>query len=464
MPINVFKTDSPRYDDANIVQDVACDGDYIFIYRGYVHPLGANVVHIYKLNGINVGYFRVNAAVGDYSQDELIGGSSHPSQLEAEGIDIRDGNLIILSTDVWRENCPVVTYNDKNYAHISSSATTGGRTPDASTSWMPTTASSTSGTWSSSATYQVGDYSRRAKVVHELQQQMDNTVLDRGINNGLVPRESSASLHIAGSAVDISFPHGDAFQIMQYSELGQFFRNVMTINGMNMFRFYDFRDGANNDNYTQIKVVRTGGRSYTEFRAKTGFDGGGINLYGDDDSGVPGNTIIYSVGGNTNYNVRIQETGAFRPGSDSSQNLGTGGYRWNNIYGASGIVSTSDRELKQDIGEVPDKVLDAWEDVRFVQYRFKSAVTEKGAKARKHFGVIAQDIYETFERHGLNAFEYGLIGYDEWEAQEEVKDEDGSIVVEERAADRIWSVRFDECQFLEMALQRRELERLKAAR
>ncbi|WP_367576963.1 tail fiber domain-containing protein [Shouchella clausii] len=121
-----------------------------------------------------------------------------------------------------------------------------------------------------------------------------------------------------------------------------------------------------------------------------------------------------------------------------------------------------DRRLKQDIEPIPNEVLDAWADVEFVQYRFKDAVLEKGDDARIHVGLIAQNIYEVFEAHGLNAFDYGLIGYDEWPAQGEVRDESGNIVQESRKAGSIWSVRFDECQFLELALQRREMERLKA--
>ncbi|PAD17414.1 tail fiber domain-containing protein [Shouchella clausii] len=470
MPINVFKTPTPTSDNTHIVQDVASDGKYLFILRGGVHPLGSNVIQIFEVTGYEVGSFNADLSLGDYSEAELLGGASDlgiPVQHEPEGIDVKDGQLLVLSTDVWRQNCPIVSHEGKNYAMIAGQDLQGGRQPNASTDWIVTKKSATQGQWSSSTTYKPGEYSKRGKVVHSLGHRLTVQAMSaKGIFNAVQPRQSTASVHIPGSAIDVSIPYGDAFQMAQYSELGQFFRYMLTINNMNSFRFYDFRDGADNLNHSSITVVRHSGRVYTEIRAKsTHFEGGGINLYGSDDStGVAGSTLIYSHNkeNNESHNVRLQATGAFRPGKDGTQNLGTASYRWNNIYGSSDTINTSDRRLKQDIKPIPNEVLDAWADVEFVQYRFKDAVLEKGDDARIHVGLIAQNIYEVFEAHGLSAFDYGLIGYDEWPAQEEVRDESGNIVQESRKAGSIWSVRFDECQFLELALQRREMERLKA--
>ena len=48
------------------------------------------------------------------------------------------------------------------------------------------------------------------------------------------------------------------------------------------------------------------------------------------------------------------------------------------------------------------------------RFRFKTAVAKKGAAARIHFGVIAQEIAQAFESEGLDPHHYALFCYDEW--------------------------------------------------
>jgi hypothetical protein len=114
----------------------------------------------------------------------------------------------------------------------------------------------------------------------------------------------------------------------------------------------------------------------------------------------------------------------------------------------------SDRNLKTEISEIPDSWLDAWQEVDFVRYKFKKAIYEKGLSgARWHIGLISQDIHEKFKKYGLDALEIGVLCYDKWEKQE---DSNGLVV----QSGEVWSIRPDECQFMEMALMRRSLRRL----
>lgn len=147
--------------------------------------------------------------------------------------------------------------------------------------------------------------------------------------------------------------------------------------------------------------------------------------------------------------------GILPPGEDNVFSLGHSTKRWSTVWAATGVSSTSDRNYKQQITEIPDEVLDAWADVEYVQFKFNEAVETKGIEgARWHVGVIAQKIEEAFKEHGLDAFEYGLIGLDKFE-----NEWNGDELI--RPAGEIYSIRADECQFLEMALMRRELRRLK---
>ena len=153
-------------------------------------------------------------------------------------------------------------------------------------------------------------------------------------------------------------------------------------------------------------------------------------------------------------------TKQFIPLNDNVVNLGSGSYRWKQLYAGTTTISTSDERVKDNIEPIPDEVLDAWKDVNWVQYQFKESIAEKGENARIHSGAIAQRIQEAFEAHGLDATRYGLLCYDEWDAEEEQKDEQGNVVQEARPAGNRYSLRYEEALCIEAAYQRRRADRL----
>lgn len=171
---------------------------------------------------------------------------------------------------------------------------------------------------------------------------------------------------------------------------------------------------------------------------------------------------------------RFDQSGNFIPGSDNTLSLGTGGMRFSVVYAGSGSINTSDARAKQQIGDVPDAWLDAWGDVEWVRYKFNDAVQAKGDEARWHFGLIAQQVRDAFAAHGLDALTLGLLCHDEWAAipaipaVEEERDEAGEIITPaspaqpgHEAGER-WGLRYDECQAIEAAYQRRRIARLEA--
>jgi len=140
----------------------------------------------------------------------------------------------------------------------------------------------------------------------------------------------------------------------------------------------------------------------------------------------------------------------------TARNLGLANNGWNNLYVGAAPILASDKNLKTEVSEIPDSWLDAWQEVDYVKYKFKDAVAQKGLSgARWHVGHIAQDIYDKFNTHNLNAFDIGMLCYDKWD---ESSDENGNIT----PSGEIWSIRPDECQFMEMALMRRSINRLKS--
>jgi len=149
--------------------------------------------------------------------------------------------------------------------------------------------------------------------------------------------------------------------------------------------------------------------------------------------------------------LRIKADGTVRPGADNTQTLGDGSFRWNTVYAGTGTINTSDEREKQQIQDIEAAALRAVRRIHFKQFKFNEAVEAKGAGARWHFGVIAQQVKAAFEAEGLDAFQYGLLCYDEQPEQPEVMDDEGNIVTPYRAAGNRYGVRYDELLVLKMA-------------
>ena len=199
------------------------------------------------------------------------------------------------------------------------------------------------------------------------------------------------------------------------------------------------------------------------------------------------------------------------PVTDNVSDLGTGSQRYKNLYLANNPTVSSDQRLKTDPLPIPDAILDAWGEVSPVTFQYLAAVAEKGAgNARIHFGYIAQHVVEAFERHGVDPFRYGIVGWDaearaiektvaervprmeqvavvapplppEMQAAastkaspptielREVRDDAGNVVFDmvdrvivehEETGETVLNLRYDQCAVLEAAYQRRRADRL----
>lgn len=155
--------------------------------------------------------------------------------------------------------------------------------------------------------------------------------------------------------------------------------------------------------------------------------------------------------GSLTERLRIKADGTVRPGADNTQTLGDGSFRWSTVYAGTGAINTSDEREKQQIHDVDAAALRAVRRIQFKQFKFNDAVESKGEGARWHFGVIAQQVKEAFEAEGLDAFAYGLLCYDKWEATPEIVDEEGVVIQVTRPAGNRYGVRYDELLALKLA-------------
>lgn len=226
-------------------------------------------------------------------------------------------------------------------------------------------------------------------------------------------------------------------------------------------------DGASYGILKTVNATTTGTLSFFKSAANTHYfqtnnSGGGHFVYFD------------AANGPTNWYFK----GVVAPSTDNSFTLGASGLRWSVVYAGTATINTSDERTKQQVQDIDDAVLRAWGKVKFQQFKFNDAVEKKGPDgARWHFGVIAQHVKAAFESEGLDAFMYGLLCYDEFEAQyedvfEDVEvvtvDEDGneSKTTETRAtgekrlvrpAGNMYGIRYEEALVLECAYLRSKL-------
>jgi len=142
-----------------------------------------------------------------------------------------------------------------------------------------------------------------------------------------------------------------------------------------------------------------------------------------------------------------------------------GTWTWN----GTACQITSDQRLKQQIAEIDDKLLDAWEDVNLVQFKYNDAVDQKGKdKARLHTGYVVQQIDEACKSHNVDISEYGLYCHEEYpqETEEvEVEQADGTKTKEKkviREASEHYSLRYTEVYAVECMYLRRCIARLTA--
>ncbi len=152
--------------------------------------------------------------------------------------------------------------------------------------------------------------------------------------------------------------------------------------------------------------------------------------------------------------------GDFKPTSPNNYTLGTASYKWKEIWCTqSSINSSSDERIKSNIKLIPDNVLDAWENVNWIEFQYNDAISEKGENARLHTGLIAQRVASAFKQADVQIDKYGFYLYDKWDSEEASFDENGKEVRPAIKAGDAYGIRYTEALCMEAAYQRRRAER-----
>jgi len=121
--------------------------------------------------------------------------------------------------------------------------------------------------------------------------------------------------------------------------------------------------------------------------------------------------VVIPTNGYIRGKLDVGGSGVF-PVDDNAQDLGRSGNRFKNIYAANNVINRSDAKLKKVRGGLSDAELAAAKGIPIKVFQYLDAVTEKGAKARLHIGVIAQEVVAAFEAQNLDPWVYGVVGKD----------------------------------------------------
>lgn len=205
--------------------------------------------------------------------------------------------------------------------------------------------------------------------------------------------------------------------------------------------------------------------------------GGGDNNVRGFTFGVDGDTGVFATGADWNAagsEIQVFSDGAtltrssptfFIPGSDNSIMSGHPSFRWTTVYAVTGAINTSDARVKTAVTALTNDELEAAIELsnEIGTYQFLDAVATKGSAARKHIGLTVQRAIEIMESHGLTAFDYGFICYDEWDAETREVEVDGVMATEvTNPAGNRFSFRYDELnQFVIRGLNEKQ-KRLEA--
>ena len=203
---------------------------------------------------------------------------------------------------------------------------------------------------------------------------------------------------------------------------------------------------------TGSNIGRNVNNSALRLDGGTGWDNGAsIVIYGKDNAieDNAGSILLRVSPGYGNRNMNLYPSGTW-------------------TWAGQAVQLVSDQRLKQQIDRIDDKLLDAWEDVNLVQFKYNDAVEQKGNTARLHTGYVVQQIDSACKSHNVDISQYGLYCHEEYpeETEEvEVEQKDGTKTKETKAireASEHYSLRYTEVYAVECMYLRRCIARLTA--
>ena len=129
---------------------------------------------------------------------------------------------------------------------------------------------------------------------------------------------------------------------------------------------------------------------------------------------------VYIVG--SNAGIKFGNNSAFVPtdssgnNSDNARDVGSSSVRFDDIFATNSSIQTSDQNEKEQIASLTTVEITAAKAISklFKTFKWQDKVAAKGDAARKHAGVIAQEVQTAMTDAGLNAAHYAFWCSDTW--------------------------------------------------
>ncbi|MDZ7904593.1 MAG: hypothetical protein U5N55_01505 [Cypionkella sp.] len=289
---------APENSYAYVVQGLAVKDSKVAILYGWTNPRENKAIRVVDYSGNTLSHRLFDGARAIYTDDQLLSDATFgiPYALEPEGLAYDGTQIVSLHADFWRESGSVVSYGGKNFACIAASST--GEIPGTGNAWVVTDLAA-GGAWAAGTTYTRGAaWTRKDKLILSIGAPLVSGA-DYPLLSGTGNQPAPAFLYIGGSVGEIAYKEGTALQIERWNEATQSYLPSLVYDDGRL-RVYG-RDGAD---YASYAVNASTGREIAELRFNGALEnGGGINVYGVNDSSNPGGVVLFGREGSSNLTV-----------------------------------------------------------------------------------------------------------------------------------------------------------------
>lgn len=126
-----------------------------------------------------------------------------------------------------------------------------------------------------------------------------------------------------------------------------------------------------------------------------------------------------------------------------NDNLGNSLHRWKQLYASTATISTSDRNLKEDICDLDDKLIKAF----VLGLKPSSYKLTDGDSGRTHYGLVSQDVEELMAKLNMSSLDFaGFIKSPKYDESLVVDEKTGGKTLERKIVEDeyIYSLRYEE--------------------
>lgn len=149
--------------------------------------------------------------------------------------------------------------------------------------------------------------------------------------------------------------------------------------------------------------------------------------FGSDGNNITAHSsTVFINPSNSSYGIQLSsDNSRFAPRTDATLSLGSGGYRWSQVYAVNSAILTSNAVKKTRPRQITKEEVSAFYEIGQLPWvwQWLSKYMAEGDESRLHSGPTVQEAIAVMEKYGLDWRCYSAFCYDKWEAQKEVTEQ-----------------------------------------